>query len=28
VERYSVVNVTGIAAYEQRGPMSTLLWVV
>jgi hypothetical protein len=27
VERYSVVQVSNITAYEQRGPMSTLLWV-
>ena len=27
VERYSVIQVSNITAYEQRGPMSTLLWV-
>ncbi len=25
-ERYSVMNITGVAAYEQR-PISTLVWV-
>jgi len=26
-ERYSVTKVTGIVAYTDRGPMSTLHWV-
>ena len=27
VERYSIAKVTGIVAYRDRGPMSTLHWV-
>ena len=26
-ERYSVTKVTGVVAYTDRGPMSTLHWV-
>jgi len=26
-ERYSVQRITGIVAYKQHGPMSTLHWV-
>ena len=27
-DRYSVMRSQGIEAYKQRGPVSTLLWVV